>query len=114
MYDALGSREFVEKIYANAGASLREEDARALASALDAGARTRADVLLALAEDEGFARRVYDEDFVRLHYFAFLERDPDAQGLGAWLSFLRKTGDYEGVTRAITASSEYVNKHGAR
>jgi hypothetical protein len=111
LYDDLSNREFVKKIYANAGVSLSEPEARALAGKLDAGTQTRADALVALTEDEGFARSAYDPDFVLLHYFAFLERDPDPAGYATWIKVLHDTGDHEIVTRAITSSAEYVNKH---
>ena len=113
-YEGLSHRQFVEKVYANAGAALSDEDARSLADALGSGRKTRADVLFALAADEGFARRSYDEDFVRLNYFAFLRRDPDPSGLAGWLRVLRETHDYESVTGGITASTEYVDAHGPR
>ncbi|MCA1817146.1 MAG: DUF4214 domain-containing protein [Acidobacteria bacterium] len=113
-FAGLGNREFVGKLYANAGVPINDQRARDLAASLDRGRRTRADALLALAEDEEFARRAYDEDFVRLNFFAFLERDPDPPGFGTWMWVLKHTGDHEAVTRAITSSSEYVNKYGAR
>jgi hypothetical protein len=47
-----------------------------------------------------------------MHYFSFLERDPDPHGFAAWMRAL--TGiDRDSFTRAFTASIEYQNKRHA-
>ncbi|MDT7604724.1 MAG: hypothetical protein QOF61_2721 [Acidobacteriota bacterium] len=114
LYDAKGNRQFVETLYANAGVELKREERAALAAKLDAGRESRPSVLAAVAENEEFARASYDADFVLLHYFAFLERDPEPAGYESWLKVLKATGDHEIVTRAFSSSAEYVTKHPAR
>jgi hypothetical protein len=110
LYDAKPSRQLVETLYANAGVEPKREERDALVSRLDAGKSSRAATLAAVAEDEEFARESYDADFVLLHYFAFLERDPEPGGYESWLKMLKTTGDHEVVTRAFSSSAEYVTK----
>ena len=71
-------------------------------------------MLNALVGDEAFARQEFDESYVLLHYFAFLERDPDAEGYALWLGLLKKTGDREMITRSFSLSPEYRFSHPKR
>ena len=68
--------------------------------------------MLRVVGDEAFARQEADAAFVTLHYFSFLERDPDPEGFNAWLKALGRV-DREAFTRAFTASIEYQNKRNA-
>jgi hypothetical protein len=109
-YALMNDRQFVGAITANAGDELIERARREqLAAELSAGEETRAGALLRVASDERFARRESDEAFVTMHYFQFLERDPDPQGFAGWLRALDSM-DRDSFTRLFTASIEYQGR----
>ena len=113
-YEAAGHRQFVDTLTENAGRDLFDRARRErLAAELSGGKETRAGALLRVVNDDRFARRESDAAFVTLHYFYFLERDPDAEGLAAWLKALRVM-DRDSVSRYFTASIEYQSKRNAR
>ncbi len=100
----------VAALAAGSGGRVSPARAESIAAALEAGEETRAGALLRVVGDEEFARAERDPSFVMLHYFAFLERDPDAGGYAAWLRALAADGDRQSFTRAFTGSIEYQNK----
>ncbi len=65
----------------NAGGALSQAERDALVNALNAGARTRAQVLRAVAEDADFAAAERNRAFVLAQYFGYLRRNPDDVGL---------------------------------
>ena len=112
-YGLLNERQYVDAVAANAGeGALKREARELLAAELKAGEETRAGALLRVAAADEFARRESDAAFVTMHYFSFLERDPDAHGFEAWRKALA-TVDRDSFTRAFTASIEYQNKRNA-
>ncbi|HLL76763.1 MAG TPA: DUF4214 domain-containing protein [Pyrinomonadaceae bacterium] len=112
-YGAASDTQYVSALAANAGRGIFD-GARLgqLAAELSEGSETRAGALLRVVGDEGFARRESDAAFVTLHYFSFLERDPDPAGFEAWLRALARV-DRAAFTRSFTASIEYQNKRNA-
>lgn len=109
-YGLTNDRQFAEAIASNAGRDVIDRARREqLAAELSAGEETRAGALLRVASDEQFARRESDEAFVAMHYFLFLERDPDPQGFAGWLRALDSM-DRDSFTRLFTASIEYQGK----
>jgi hypothetical protein len=107
-------RGFVAALALGSGGRVSAARVESIASELEAGAETRAGALLRVVGDEEFARAERDPSFVLLHYFAFLERDPDAGGYAAWLRALAADPDRQAFTRAFTGSIEYQNKRRGR
>ena len=107
-------RQFVAAMGAGAGGRVPAARLESIAAELEAGEETRAGALLRVVGDEEFARAERDPSFVLLHYFAFLERDPDAGGYEAWLRALAADADRQAFTRAFTGSIEYQNKQRGR
>lgn len=113
-YGGAGDRQYVDTLTGNAGRDLIDRARRErLAAELSAGDETRAGALLRIVNDEGFARRESDAAFITLHYFYFLERDPEPEGLAAWLRAL-EVMDRDSVSRSFTASIEYRTKRAAQ
>jgi hypothetical protein len=109
-YGLMSDAQYVEAVTANAGRDVFDRARRErLAAELSAGEETRAGALLRVASDEEFARRESDTAFVTMHYFSFLERDPDPHGFEGWLRALDSI-DRDSFTRSFTASIEYQNK----
>ena len=112
-FDGLGAGEFVDALYANAGVELSRDERARLASALEAGAETRASVLRHVAEERELFAREYDTAYVLVHYFGYLRRGPadppdkDLDGFNFWLRILRRTHDYRSMTRVFIESGEY-------
>lgn len=86
------------------------ENRRALAAHLAGGDAARSDRLLAVASDESFDAREYDEAYVLAHFFAYLGRDPDAEGFNFWLGVLARNKDYRSLSRAFLEADEYKNR----
>src|SRR6185295_7652397 len=51
--------------------------------------------------------RLGNRDFVILHYFGFLRRDPDARDVNAWTELLDRSGVAEKITDGFINSLEY-------
>jgi hypothetical protein len=115
-YDRRTNAEFVAALLSNAGAASRDTDGNALVKRLDAGAESRASVLLRVADDRGLYAREYDTAYVLVHFFGYLGRDPDAPpdrdlgGLDYWRDILARTGDYRSISRAFLESDEYQRR----
>jgi hypothetical protein len=85
------------------------------------GAKTRAQVLRAVAEDETFAQAEFDRAFVLMEYFGYLRRDPNAapdgdfSGYNFWLAKLDQFGgNYIAaeMVKAFISSIEYRRRFG--
>ena len=89
---------------------------RALAARLAGGDVARADKLLAVASEESYDRREYEEAYVRAHFFGYLGRDPgappdgDLEGFNFWLGVLSRNRDYRSLSRAFLESDEYKKR----
>ena len=112
-YGLMNERQYAAAITANAGRDVFDRARREqLAAELSGGEETRAGALLRVVADEEVARRESDAAFVALHYFSFLERDPDQHGFEGWLKALSLI-DRDSFTRSFTASIEYQSKRNA-
>ncbi|HEX6291589.1 MAG TPA: S8 family serine peptidase [Herpetosiphonaceae bacterium] len=54
----------------------------------------------------------YNQEFVRLCYVVYLQRDPDAPGYNFWLNDLNSNNDYDHIIRAFLLSIEYRARFG--
>ena len=117
----LTPEQFVDALNANAGGALSQGERDALVNDLKGGAKTRAQVLRAAAEDADLSNAEFNKAFVLMQYFGYLRRDPDAApdadfvGFNFWLSKLNEFGgDYirAEMVKAFIDSSEYRNRFG--
>jgi hypothetical protein len=119
--ETLAPRQFVESLDANTGGTLSQGEREQFASDLAAGAKTRAEVLLAVAENDAFTRRELNRAFVYMQYVGYLRRGPaDApdNNLDGYQFWLKKLNDHGGdfraaeMVRAFLVSTEYRARFG--
>ena len=80
---------------------------------LTSGAKTRAQVLRALAESAEVYQKYYTESFVVMQYFGYLRRDPDILYLN-WIDTMSKSGgDYRTMINGFMNSAEYRLRFGS-
>jgi hypothetical protein len=78
---------------------------------LQAGRKTRGEVLRAVTESAEVYQKYYNEAFVVMQYFGYLRRDPD--GLYTdWIQALDRTGDYRVMVNGFMNSIEYRHRVG--
>lgn len=118
--------QFVDQLNANAGGALSQAERDALVADLVSGAKSRAQALRAVAEDETLRRAEFNEAFVLTQYFGYLRRDPDAAGFNGqpdpnfdgynfWLAKLNQFGgDFvrAEMVKAFIQSIEYRQRFG--
>ena len=66
-----------------------------------------ATLLAERVDSDDLIQRTADRNFVALHYYGFLRREPDAGGLESWLALMKRSGDATKVTKGIIESVEY-------
>ena len=117
----LTSAQFVDALNQNAGGALSAAERDQLAADLMAGAKTRAEVLRAVAEDVDFTSAQFNRAFVLMQYFGYLRRNPndapDANfdGYSFWLAKLNQfNGNYEqaDMVKAFITSIECRQRFG--
>lgn len=74
-YDALSNSAFVQKLLDTAGVTISNQTQ--LVNDLNNGAKTRAQVLRAIAESPQVDEKFYKQAFVTMEYFGYLRRDPE-------------------------------------
>jgi Tol biopolymer transport system component len=118
---SLSPEQFVGALNANAGSVLSAAERDALAGDLRTGAKTRAQVLRAVAENPELTKREFNKAFVLMQYFGYLRRDPDAapdfnfNGYNFWLSKLEQfNGNFvqAEMVKAFITSTEYRQRFG--
>jgi len=112
IYDRLGSVDYVDRLYTNAGVTATQEERAALVLGLLTNRLTRAQVLLLVAENQLFAQQQFNAAFVLSQYFGYLRRDPDEGGFMFWLDVLnfREVGNFRGMVCSFITSAEYQNR----
>ena len=113
--------QLVDALNANAGGALSQAERDALVGDLKSGAKTRAQVLRAVAEDADLTRAETNKAFVLMQYFGYLRRNPDDVGFDGqpdptfsgynfWLSKLNQfNGNFvkAEMVKAFISSIEY-------
>ena len=111
--------QFVDQLNSRAGNPLSQGERDQLVSDLTGGAKTRAQVLRAVAEDQDLFNAEFNRAFVLMQYFGYLRRDPnsgqdvDHTGYDFWLTKLNQfNGNYINaeMVKAFISSSEYRNR----
>jgi hypothetical protein len=117
----LTSAQFVDALNQNAGGALSAAERDQLAANLAAGAKTRAEVLRAVAEDVDFTSAQFNRAFVLMQYFGYLRRNPndapdvDYSGYDFWLTKLNQfNGNYDQaqMVKSFLISTEYRSRFG--
>ena len=113
--------EFVDKLSANAGNPLSTTERNQLVNDLSSGAKTRAQVLRAVAENPNLVKAEKNRAFVLMQYFGYLRRTPndapdsDYTGYDYWLQKLNQfNGNFvqAEMVRAFIVSNEYRLRFG--
>ncbi|HEX8355020.1 MAG TPA: CHRD domain-containing protein, partial [Pyrinomonadaceae bacterium] len=120
-FDGLPNAGYVNQLFRNAQVTPSAAERDALVAALDSGAKTRARVLLDVADSAAFKRREFNRAFVLMEYFGYLRRNPDDApdadftGYNFWLAKLNQfDGDYIAaeMVKAFISSDEYRGRFG--
>jgi hypothetical protein len=107
---------FVDTLNTNAGNPLSQSERDQLISDLTGGAKTRAQVVRAVAEDQDLSTAEFNRAFVLMQYFGYLRRDPnsgndtDYTGYDFWLTKLNQfNGNFTNadMVKAFIVSTEY-------
>ena len=115
------SAQYVDSLNANASGALSSSERDQLVQELTSGAKTRAQVLRAVAENAEFTRAHFNRAFVLMQYFAYLRRNPnDApennfDGYNFWLTKLDQfNGNFvqAEMVKAFITSTEYRQRFG--
>jgi hypothetical protein len=118
---SLTAAQFVDMLNQNAGGALSQAERDQLVSDLMLGAKTRAQVLRAVAEDADLAQAEFNKAFVLMQYFGYLRRNPDDApdvdfaGYNFWL---KKLDQFNGnfinaeMVKAFITSTEYKQRFG--
>ena len=118
---SLTAAEFVDRLNANAGNPLSATERNQLVNDLSTNAKTRAQVLRAVAEDEDLKSAEFNRAFVLMQYFGYLRRNPDDPqdsdhtGYDFWLTKLNQfNGNYidAEMVKAFITSIEYRQRFG--
>jgi hypothetical protein len=117
----MSSAQYVDSLNANAGGALSTSERDQLVNELSSGARTCAQVLRAVVENEEFNHAQFNRAFVLMQYFGYLRRNPnDApdnnfDGYNSWLAKLDQfNGDFidAEMVKAFITSIEYRQRFG--
>ena len=108
-YGALDSAGYVNTLVATAGVTLSNK--QQLIDDLQAGRKTRAQVLREIVESVPVYQKFFNEAFVVMEYFGYLRRDPDILFL-QWLDLLNHTGDFRTMVNGFVNSLEYRQRFG--
>ncbi|HZG54492.1 MAG TPA: PQQ-dependent sugar dehydrogenase [Pyrinomonadaceae bacterium] len=112
--DTLTPAAYVDKLLQTAQATLHGAVTRStLVADLQAGRKTRAEVLRAIVEHPSVEAKEFNEAFVAMQYFGYLRRDPDPDGYRNWLTYLNANpSDYRTMVRGFLNSDEYLLRFG--
>ncbi len=109
-YDGLTSAAFVDKLLHTAAHSSTNRNA--LVAALDSNQKTRAEVVLAVVEDQQTIAAFRNQGFVLTQFFAHLNRDPQGWEYEDRLNTLKAIGDYRQLIFDFLYSVEYRKRFG--
>jgi hypothetical protein len=111
---ALTPTEYVDKLLQTASVTLTGTITReTLIADLQAGRKTRAEVLRAVVEHPSVDAKEYNGAFVAMQYFGYLRRDPEPQGYQNWLNYLNANPtDFRTMVKGFLNSTEYLLRFG--
>jgi hypothetical protein len=118
---SMTAAQFVDKLNMNAGNPLSQSERDQLVTDLATSAKTRAQVLRAVAEDQDLHDAEFNRAFVLMQYFGYLRRNPndpqdtDYTGYDFWLTKLNQfNGNFVNaeMVKAFITSGEYRSRFG--
>lgn len=110
-FDSLSNRDYVERLLQTAGVQLSSKES--LIAALDAGTKTRAQVLREIVESNEVYATQFNPAFVAMQYFGYLRRDPEQPGYNNWLRVINANpNDYRIMVNGFVNSTEYRARFG--
>jgi hypothetical protein len=112
-YGGLGNDAYVDTLISHTGVDFSQSERNNLVDSLNRSSMTRATVLRTIAENEQFVSAQRNERFVRMEYFGYLRRDPDASGFQFWLNKLNQFGgnfEQAEMVKAFINSGEYRDR----
>ncbi len=118
---SMTAAQFVDTLNANSGNPLSTSERNQLVNDLATSAKTRAQVLRAVAEDPDLNTAEFNRAFVLMHYFGYLRRNPNAapdsdhSGYDFWLTKLNQfNGNFINaeMVKAFLVSTEYRQRFG--
>ncbi|HEX8149234.1 MAG TPA: PA domain-containing protein [Pyrinomonadaceae bacterium] len=115
---------YVDSLFDNAGVTPTAQERQAAVGAFAAGgAAGQAAALRSVAESGSVSGKTFNEAFVLMQYFGYLQRDPDSGpdsdfvGYNFWLGKLNEfNGNYIAaeMVKAFITSTEYMDRFGSR
>lgn len=119
----VSAAQFVDTLNQNADGALSATERNQLVNELSSGAKSRAEVLRAVAEDSDLTRNESNKAFVLMQYYGYLGRNPNdapEQGLNfdGYNFWLVKLNQFNGnfveaeMVKAFLASGEYKQRFG--
>jgi hypothetical protein len=118
---AMSNAQFVDTLNANAGNPLSQGERDQLIADLNNSAKTRAQVLRAVAEHSNLVTSEFNRAFVLMQFFGYLRRNPDDPqdhdhtGYDFWLTKLNQFGgNFQNaeMVKAFISSDEYRHRFG--
>jgi len=116
---AMPPDQFVDTLNTNAGNPLSPSERNQLVTDLSTSAKTRAQVVRAVAEDQDLSSSEFNRAFVLMQYFGYLRRDPntgndtDYTGYDFWLTKLNQfNGNFTNadMVKSFIVSGEYKGR----
>jgi len=110
----LSAAAFVDRLLSNVGATLTTADnasgvtRNSLVADLEAGRRTRADVLRLIVESNEATAVQFSRAFVAIQYYGYLRRTPEAAGYQSWLNVINNQNE-DAATRNRTMINGFMN-----
>ena len=113
--------QFVDTLNQNAGGVLSSAERNQLVNDLAGGAKTRAQVLRAVAEDQDLRNAEFNKAFVLMQYYGYLRRNPNSApdtNFDGFLFWLNKLNQFNGnfiqaeMVKAFISSLEYRRRFG--
>jgi hypothetical protein len=118
-YDSMTNEQFVDTLLANVGATLTSADPNSgatrdsLVANLNAGTRTRAEVLRVIVQSSEVLSRQRNHAFVAMQYYGYLRRTPEPGGYQAWLDTINNPANgTRGMVGGFLYSGEYRRRFG--
>ena len=117
-YASMTNAQYVDTLLANVNATLTTPDPtsgvtrNSLVNDLNAGTKTRADVLRAIVESQEVNQKQFNFAFVATQYYGYLRRTPETVGYQAWLSVLQSGISFRTMVNGFMNSSEYRLRFG--
>jgi hypothetical protein len=112
-FSELDNRGYVERLIRNTNIGFESWEADNLVRSLNNG-RSRAQVLLIIANDDRLVEKEKDRSLLLLHYFAYLRRNPDDPpdyNLNAFNYWLQEMAKHHEIGKIATAFQDSIEFH---